>query len=137
MSKTSPLKEKTFAFAVRAVKLYQYLVEEKKEYTLGKQVLRSGTNPGAMVREAFNAESPKDFIHKLSIGQKEIGETIYWLELLEATNYISKKEFDSLNADATEVMKLLRSTIITRKKKLGILSITILVITASTYLLWV
>jgi len=119
------------------VKLYQYLVEEKKEFTLGNQILRSGTNPGAMVREAFNAESPIDFIHKLSIGQKEIGEMIYWLELLEATGFISRKEFDSLYADAIEVMKLLRSSIMTRKKKLGILSINILVIAASSYLLLV
>lgn len=118
MSKTSPLKEKSFAFAVRVVNFYKFLVSEKKEYVLSKQLLRAGTNPGAMVREAFNAESDKDFIHKLSIGQKEIGETIYWLELLRATNYIFEKEFMSLNKDATEVMKLLRSSILTKKKNL-------------------
>lgn len=82
MSKTSPLKEKSFDFAVRVVNFYKFLISEKKEYVLSKQLLRAGTNPGAMVREAFNAESNKDFIHKLSIGQKEIGETIYWLELI-------------------------------------------------------
>ena len=83
-------------------------------------MLRSGTNPGAMVREAFNAQSSKDFIHKLSIGQKEIGETIYWLELLEATNYISPKQFQSINKDAVEVMKIVSSSIITTKKRVGI-----------------
>lgn len=118
MSKTSPLKEKTFLFSVRIVKLYQYLNDEKKEYALSKQILRAGTNPGAMVREAFNAESDHDFIHKLSIGQKEIGETIYWLELLHATNYITHSQFNSINNDAIEIMKLLTSSIITKKKKM-------------------
>lgn len=117
----SALKEKSFAFAVRIVKLYKYLVEEKKEYVLSKQVLRSGTNPGAMVREAFNGESDKDFIHKLGIGQKEIGETLYWLELLHATGYISENQFQSINEDAIEVMKLVKSSIITKKKKMGLL----------------
>lgn len=118
MSEISPLKEKSFAFAVRVVNFYKYLVSEKKEYVLSKQLLRAGTNPGAMVREAFNAENDKDFIHKLSIGQKEIGETIYWIELLKATNYNSEKEFTSLNKDATEVMKLVRSSILTKKKNM-------------------
>lgn len=128
MRKNSPLKEKTFLFAVRIVNLYKYLTEEKREYIMSKQVLRSGTNPGAMVREAFNAESDKDFIHKLNIGQKEIGETIYWLELLKETGYISENQFLSINADAIEVMKLLKSSIITKKRKIGLLSLTILII---------
>ena len=72
-----------------------------------------------MVREAFNAESDKDFVHKLSIGQKEIGETIYWLELLQITGYISKKQFKSIHKDAEEVMKLLRSSILTKKQNIG------------------
>ena len=120
MSFNSPLKKKTFAFAVRIVNLYKFLTEEKKEYIMSKQVLRSGTNPGAMVREAFNAESDKDFIHKLSIGQKEIGEAIYWLELLNATNYITEKEFISINNDAVEVIKLITSSIKTKKRKIGV-----------------
>ncbi len=119
MRKPSALKDKTFSFAIRIVKLYQYLNQEKKEFILSKQLLRSGTNPGAMVREAFNAESDKDFVHKLNIGQKEIGETIYWLELLNATDYISKEQFDSINKDAIEVMKLVKSSIITKKKKMN------------------
>ncbi|WP_229374210.1 four helix bundle protein [Fibrella rubiginis] len=75
------LKDKTLGFAIRIVNLNKYLVYEKNEYTISKQILRSGTNLGAMVREAANAESSVDFIHKLSIAQKETGETQYWLEL--------------------------------------------------------
>ena len=111
-----PLREKTLKFAVRIVKLQRYLVEEKREFVLSKQLLRSGTNPGAMVREAENAESTQDFIHKLGIAQKEIGETIYWLELLVATEYLSEKEFNSINTDAEELMNIIRSVILTIKK---------------------
>lgn len=114
--KNGPLREKTLKFAVRIVRLQRYLVEEKREFVLSKQLLRSGTNPGAMVREAENAESTQDFIHKLGIAQKEIGETIYWLELLIATEYLSEKEFNSINTDVEELMKIIRSVILTIKK---------------------
>ncbi len=113
------LRDKSFQLAVRIVRLYRYLVEEKKEYALSKQIIRSGTNPGAMVREAFNAESALDFVHKLGIAQKETGETQYWLELLYATNYLSETEFHSLYSDTEEVMKLVRSTILTKKKNMA------------------
>ena len=116
IKKYDALKEKSFAFAVRIVRLSQFLVAKKQEFVISKQILKSGTNPGAMVREAKNAESGKDYIHKLSIGQKETGETMYWLELLVVTNYIKEKEFKSLYEDAVEVMKLLTSTILTKKK---------------------
>lgn len=112
------LRDKTFQLAVWIVRLYKYLVEGKKEYALSKQILRAGTNPGAMVREALNAESGLDFVHKLGIAQKETGETQYWLELLYASNYLSETEFRSLYQDADEVMKLIRSTILTKKKNL-------------------
>ena len=115
--KDGPLREKTLKFAIRIVKLQRYLVEEKKEFLLSKQLLRSGTNPGAMVREAENAESTQDFVHKLGIAQKEIGETIYWLELLVATEYLSEKEFVSINTDAEEIMRIIRSVILTIKKR--------------------
>jgi four helix bundle protein len=85
---------------------------------MSKQILRCGTNPGAMVREAENAESGMDFIHKLSIAQKEIAETIYWLELLCATEYLNKSEYDSIDNDAKEIMRLLRSSILTKKQNL-------------------
>lgn len=114
------LRDKTFQMAVRIVRLYQYLVEEKKEFALSKQILKSGTNPGAMVREALNAESGLDFVHKLGIAQKEAGETQYWLELLYTTKYLSEHEFHSLYNDSEEVMKLLRSSILTKKKNMAI-----------------
>ena len=115
--KQQPLKDKSFLFALRIVKLYRYLTEEKKEYVLSKQLLRSGTSIGANIREAQNAQSSADFIHKLSISQKECDESLYWLELLCQSGYLDQKEFDSINTDATELLKMLRSAIITTKKK--------------------
>jgi len=114
------LKEKTLNFAVRIVNLNRYLVDEKREFVLSKQILRSGTNPGAMVREAANAESGMDFIHKLAIAQKETGETLYWLELLFATNHISRTEFESLYSDCNEIGKIITSSIKTKKRNLGL-----------------
>lgn len=81
--KENIVKNKSFGFAVRIVRLYQYLCEQKKEYVLSKQLLRSGTSVGAMVREAEHADSKTDFKHKMAIAQKEINETIYWLEAFE------------------------------------------------------
>ena len=105
-------------FAIRIVKLYEYLVEKKKEHIMSKQVMRSGTNPGAMVREGMNAESSADFIHKYSIAQKEISETHYWLELLFNTNKLTELEYKSLDNDALEISKLFRSSILTKKQNL-------------------
>ena len=90
-NKKNILRDKSFAFAVRIAKLYRYLVENKKEFVLSKQLLRSGTSIGANIREAYNAESKKDFIHKLAIAQKECDESLYWLELLSAIECISEK----------------------------------------------
>ena len=112
----SLIKDKSFAFAVRIVRLYKHLCENKKEFVLSKQLLRSGTAVGALVREAQNAESQKDFIHKLGIAQKECDETNYWLELLKETDYLTDKEFESINSEATELLKMIRSAIITSKK---------------------
>ncbi len=129
-SKEDPLRDKTLAFAIRIVKLNRYLVEQKKEYVLSKQILRSGTNPGAMVREAADAESSVDFIHKLSIGKKEINETQYWLELLFKSEYLNESEYKSLDSDAIEISKILRSSILTKKQRLAakISTIALLVI---------
>jgi four helix bundle protein len=113
--KENIIKNKSFAFAIRIVKLFQYLQAEKKEFVLSKQLLRSGTAVGAMVREAEHSESKADFIHKLAIAQKEINESIYWLELLNATEYISKEQFESINTDAVEIIKLITSIIKTTK----------------------
>ena len=105
------VKDKSFAFALRVVKLSQYLNQEKREYVLTKQLLRSGTAIGALVRESEHAESRADFIHKLAIALKEANETQYWLELLHKANYLDKKGFDSINQDCVELLKLLISII--------------------------
>ncbi len=115
--KSSILKEKSFSFALRIVKLSQFLQKDCKEFVLSKQLLRSGTSVGANTREAFNGESTKDFIHKLSIAQKETDETLYWIELLFAAHYINQIQFDSINADAIEMIKLLKSSILKSKTK--------------------
>jgi len=112
------LQDKSFAFAVRIIRLYKYLTEKKKEFILSKQLLRSGTAPGALIREAQNAESKADFIHKLSIAQKECDETVYWLELLVETEYLSKVEFKSIYDEATELLKMIRSAILTTRNNL-------------------
>lgn len=113
--KENVVKSKSFAFAIRIVKLYQYLKVEHNEFVLSKQILRCGTAVGAMVREAEHSESTADFVHKLAIAQKEINETIYWLELLKETNFLSQEQFESINTDAVELIKLLTSIIKTTK----------------------
>lgn len=115
----SIIKDKSFAFAVRIVRLYQHLCDSKREFVLSKQLLRSVTAVGALVREAQNAESTADFIHKLGLAQKECDESIYWLELLKETEYLTANDFESLNNEAIEILKMLRSAIITSKKKLS------------------
>jgi four helix bundle protein len=112
------LKEKSFAFAVRCINLYKYLVDNKKEFIISKQLLRSGTSVGANVRESKNAESAMDFIHKLGIAQKECDETMYWLELLKTTEFLDAKMFDSMFQDAAELLKIIKSSILTKKKNL-------------------
>lgn len=113
----SIIKSKSYKFSIEIVKLYKILIEIKKEFVLSKQLLRSGTAVGALVREAQNAESSKDFIHKLAIAQKECDETIYWLELLKDTSYIDQEEFEQTNFKATELLKMIRSSILTMKQK--------------------
>lgn len=117
--KRNVVKEKSFSFAIRIVKLYQFLVSDEKEYVLSKQLLRSGTSVGAMVREAEHAESKADFKHKMAIAQKEINETIYWLELLKETDYLSVEQFESIHKDAVEIIKLVTSIIKSTKANLN------------------
>ena len=109
------VKEKSFAFAIRIVKLYQYLVKEKKEFVMSKQLLRSGTSIGAMVRESEHAESKADFVHKLSIALKEANETEYWLELMTETQYLGQTQLESIQTDIIEILKLLTSILKTGK----------------------
>jgi four helix bundle protein len=101
--------DKSFAFAVQIVKLVKAIQDQKKEYLITKQLIRSGTSIGANIKEGNNAESKADFIHKLSIAQKECSETIYWLELLKETDYITEAQFTSVQSDAVELIKLLTS----------------------------
>lgn len=103
--------DKSKAFAIRIIRLYQHLCSNKKEYVLSKQVLRSGTSIGANVKEAQRAQSKKDFIAKMSIASKEASETEYWLELLHDTDYIGDSEFTSIHADCIEIIKLLVSIV--------------------------
>ncbi|MDO4575280.1 MAG: four helix bundle protein [Planctomycetia bacterium] len=114
MEKENVLKQKSFQFAVRIVRLFKFL-RNKKEWVLSKQILRSGTSVGANVYEAEHSESRADFIHKIAVGQKEINETLYWLELLRETEYISQKEFDSIHTDALEILKLITASLKTAK----------------------
>jgi four helix bundle protein len=109
--KENVLKNKSFAFALRIVKLYQFLTESNKEYVLFKQLLRSGTAIGALVREAEHAESKADFIHKLSIALKEANETEYWIELLQQSGYLNDNDFETLFNEITELLRLLISII--------------------------
>ena len=113
------IKVKSFSFALRDDKLYQFLNQEKKEFVLSKQLLRSGTVIGALVRESEQAESKLDFIHKLAIAQKEANESDYWLELLYQSEYLDETQFQSLKLDIVEINKILASIIITTKQKIG------------------
>jgi len=113
--KGNPVREKSFAFALRVVKLAKYLEGKKKEYVLSKQVLRSGTAIGALVREAEHAESRADFIHKMSIALKEANETLYWLDPLHQGEYIDEQIFKSVHSDSAELVKLLVMIVKTSK----------------------
>lgn len=112
----SIVKRKSFELAILGINLYKIIVAEKKEYVMSKQFLRSVTSVGANVREAVNAQSKADFIHKLSISQKECDETIYWLELLKETDFISEEDFKSMYEKSSEVLKIIKSIILTSKK---------------------
>ena len=114
--KNNVIKDKSFSFAVKGVNLYKRLVKDQNEYVLSKQLLRSSTSFGANIRESQNAESKADFIHKLAIAQKECDESIYWLELLKETDYINKIELEEFSSDAIELLKIIRSIILTTKK---------------------
>lgn len=116
--KQNVLKDKSFAFAVRMVNLYKYLKKQHGEYIISQQLIRSGTSIGALIREAEHAESKKDFIHKLNIGLKEANESKYWLDLLVATDFLTKSMFESLNKDCEELLKLLIASVKTSKLRL-------------------
>lgn len=107
---------KSYSFALRIIKLYKYLIAEQKEYVLSKQVLRSGTAVGALIKEAEHAQSKADFINKMNIALKEANETEYWLMLLKDSDYLDEKSFQSIHSDSSELIKLLASIVKTSKQ---------------------
>ena len=107
---------KSYAFALRIIKMYKYLVAEHKEFVLSKQVLRSGTAIGALIKEAEHAQSKADFINKMNIALKEANETEYWLMLLKDSDYLDETSFLSTHADSIELIKLLASIVKTSKQ---------------------
>jgi four helix bundle protein len=111
------IQEKSYNFALRIVRLYKYLCDEKKEFVLSKQVLIAGTYVGAHIKAAQEAESKSVFIHEMSIALRKASETEYWLQLLHDSDYIDDKAFESIGADCTEIMKLLTSIIKTSKRQ--------------------
>lgn len=105
------IRDKSKKFAVRVIRLYQHLTDQKREFVLSKQLLRSGTSVGANVREAERAQSKKDFTSKMNIALKEAAESEYWLELLHETDYLTASEFDSMAKDCGELNRLLISIV--------------------------
>jgi four helix bundle protein len=116
MKENNVILDKTFKFAIRIVKLYKFLNEDKKEYILSKQILRSGTSIGANAEEAIGCRTRKDFVNVLTIAYKEARETKYWLKLLFECEYIEKNNFNSIYNDCDEISKILSSIIISSKK---------------------
>ena len=114
----SIVEEKSYKFALRIIKLFKYLRENKIDYVLCKQILRSGTSIGANIKESSQAESTSDFIHKLSVALKETSETEYWISLLYDTELIDKRSYNSIINDCKEILKLLTSIIKTSRSNL-------------------
>ena len=113
----SVVKDKSYSFALRIIKVFKFLNKEQHEFVLSKQVLRSGTAVGALVKEAEHAQSKADFINKMNIALKEANETEYWLLLLKDSEYIDEKSFNSIHQDCSELIKLLASIVKTSKEK--------------------
>jgi four helix bundle protein len=115
--KENVLLDKSFAFALKIISAYRYLKDSKQEYIMSRQMLRSGTSIGANARESNQAESRADFIHKLSISLKEAHECEYWMELLMKSEYLNSDQFEPLNMELSELIRLLTSIIKSSKKK--------------------
>lgn len=118
MKNNNVIQQKSFAFAIRIVKCYKYLNSEKHEFVLSKQLLRSGTSVGANIEESIGGQSKADFISKLSIAYKEARETLYWLKLLFATEYLNQEMAESLIKDAEEICRIIGKIQITMKSTL-------------------
>ncbi|MBP5513878.1 MAG: four helix bundle protein [Bacteroidaceae bacterium] len=115
MKKENILAEKTTKFAIRVVRCYKYLTEEKKEYVMSKQLLRCGTSVGANTYESFYAQTRADFISKLSIALKEASETSYWFIILHETGFLDEKLYTSLKTDIDEIIRIIISSIKTSR----------------------
>ena len=113
--KDDPLKDKSYQFAIRIVKLSEYLQRDKKEFVLSKQVLRSGTEIGALIREAEFGQSKADFVNKMSVSLKEANEAEYWLSLLKDTDFISEDQFMRLHSECKELIAMLVATVKTSR----------------------
>ena len=111
--------EKSIAFSIRLIKIYKILSAERKEYILSKQLLRSGTAIGALIREAEHGQSKADFLSKMNIALKEANETDYWLLLLYKGEFLNEKEYNSIMEDCTELLKMLIKIVKTTKENLG------------------
>lgn len=116
--KENIIQAKSFQFAIEVVEIYKVLVKTKKEFTLSKQLLRSGTSIGANIEEAIGGQSKKDFIAKLSISYKEARESLYWIRLLEATDYLDEKQAKELGEKANELCRILSSILQSSKRNL-------------------
>jgi four helix bundle protein len=119
MKDDNVIQKKSYAFAIKVVRIYQYLMEEKKEFVLSKQLLRSGTSIGANTEEAIGGQSDKDFFTKFNIVYKEARETHYWLRLMRDTDVLSKEKAELLLTDCEEILKIVGSIIKTLKLKLN------------------
>lgn len=119
MKNDNPVQLKSYAFALRMIKMYKHLTDEKREFVLSKQALRSGTSIGANVREAMGAQSKKDFLSKMSIAYKETLETEYWIMLLRDSDYIESNAAISILSDCQELIKLIGSIIVTTRENLS------------------
>ncbi|PQV51779.1 four helix bundle protein [Jejuia pallidilutea] len=111
--------DKSYAFALRIIGLYKYLTSEKKEYVLSKQLLRSGTAIGALIKEGEHAQSKADFLNKMNVALKEANEVTYWLQLLNDSSYISEKEYNSIFPESEAILKMLISIVKTTKQNLN------------------
>ena len=117
MKENNIIAQKSYAFALRSVKLYKFLLEKEQYNPLFKQMLRSGTSIGANIEEGIGAQTNKDFIAKFSIAYKEARETHYWLKLLKDSDYIEAKLADSIIADCEELLKIITAILKTMKEK--------------------
>lgn len=114
--KENPVLEKSFAFVLRIIKLNRYLIEEKKEYVLSKELLNSGTNVGKHIKEATDGESRQIFVNEMAIARRKASETEYWLQLLFQADFLNEKAFNSIEGDRMEIFKLLTSIVKTSKE---------------------